>query len=78
MSEVNYAFPVLESADDSFKSTTCMTLRDYFAGQAITGMIISSAIHQKTNMNLKKYSEISYVIADAMIATRDVPKEDQK
>lgn len=41
-----------------------MTLRDYFAGQALIGFTASS------NWPIDRYAEASYAIADAMLAER--------
>lgn len=45
---------------------TGMTLRDWFAGQALTGLIASHP-----NMHAADYATISYRVADAMIAASE-------
>lgn len=50
-----------------------MTLRDYFAAKAITG-IITGNLGLEISWNPAAYAEQAYEIADALIATR-APKE---
>jgi len=56
---------------------TGMTLRDWFAGQAVTGWLASpesDKLLQRCEGNLEdalnRMSQASYMLADAMIATR--------
>ena len=44
-----------------------MTLRDYFAGQAMAGMLAN----HKSQAGIAVYSKDAYDVADAMIAARD-------
>lgn len=46
-----------------------MTLRDWFAGQALAGLL-AGYYRQTTNYNLSEAPEEAYKIADAMIAER--------
>jgi hypothetical protein len=48
---------------------TGMSLRDYFAGQAITGAM-SIGVTLKTTMTEREVAECCYRIADAMLAAR--------
>jgi hypothetical protein len=61
------AFPVVVPADwDSVQNG--MSLRDYFAGQALTGML---AGRQPNNAYpLEHLAQMSYATADAMIEAR--------
>jgi hypothetical protein len=45
-----------------------MTLRDYFAAQAITGLLTAEIVGEYTNEHV---AEISYRIADAMLKARE-------
>ena len=62
------AFPVAVPADwDSVQNG--MSLRDYFAGQALVGML---AGRQPNNAYpLEHLAQMSYATADAMIEARD-------
>lgn len=62
-SNTGYAFPVAATAENY--PQTGMTLRDYFAGQALEGMI---ADH--TNLCLPLLAKQAYDIADAMLEAR--------
>jgi len=58
------AFPVtIQTSDDSTETYFGMTLRDWFAGQAMMGMISYGDEHAPYGVN-------AYRIADAMIAAR--------
>jgi len=62
---VVYAFPY-----PSFNAG--MTLRDYFAGQALAGlMTVGSDINLNT---FERRAKICYVVADAMLAERENSK----
>ena len=81
--EYEQAFPTRDDNYDSKYSGPGMTLRDYFAAAALTGLLANSeAIHagaEPTNSCLiseardhvaKDYAESSYRVADAMLAAR--------
>lgn len=60
------AFPVPE--DDWNKTWSGMSLRDYFAGQALTGLLVSmcpESSEQQRHLAVRLYE-----MADAMIAAR--------
>jgi hypothetical protein len=49
-----------------------MTLRDYFAGQALLGIIMNEGTQRSTH---SRDSAEAYAIADAMLAARMEPKK---
>jgi len=63
------AFPFRdEYCDGSFDQFTGMTLRDYFAGQALCGFISASG---KRDVLAKLDAGMCYLMADAMIKARN-------
>ncbi len=57
-----------------------MSLRDYFAGQALTGAMVmqieAAKIESPSNENIvSTLAEITYEIADAMLAAREAKGE---
>ena len=65
-----YAFPMhmnINADDQAF--TYGMTLRDYFAGQALAGLLASPNLDKSLPLNIT--IECSYKVADAMIAERN-------
>jgi hypothetical protein len=49
-----------------------MTLRDYFAGQALAGLMTSYATAQgNAEQCIKAAAKISFLVADAMLQERD-------
>ena len=60
------AFPVGLEAFGEDK--TGMTLRDYFAGQALTGLLTAELVGDYSNEHV---ADISYRIADAMLKARN-------
>lgn len=48
-----------------------MTLRDYFAGQALVGYLASREYGEEAAQNPDKVAEWAYQNADAMIAARE-------
>ena len=52
-----------------------MTLRDYFAGQALAGVLSSGDVEIKTIVSNKlaaaSFTQSCYIIADAMLAARE-------
>ena len=63
------AFPVMYVSEG-------MTLRDYFAGQALAGMLINYTT-QKFGVGEQTCAKGAYQFADAMLAARE-RKEDAK
>lgn len=62
------AFPSFDRGDSSdFEG---MTLRDYFAGQALAGLT--------GNQSPDRYAEDAYCIADAMLAARVAQPKEEK
>lgn len=66
------AFPIphtiADANDPAFKrGNGGMSLRDYFAGQALTGLLAD----QKRDGSLTAYADDAYAFADAMIAARN-------
>ena len=61
------AFPYVCDAD--FEYGTGMTLRDYFAAKAMTGLLTAEIVGEYSNEHV---AEISYRIADAMLKARGV------
>jgi hypothetical protein len=62
------AFPIAISADcEGYEDG--MTLRDYFAGQALIGILAGRS--EKTEYPPRHIAERAYVWADAMLEARD-------
>ena len=53
---------------------TNMSLRDWFAGQALTGLIASN----RANFPMPYLAHVAYEYADAMIRQRPLPTEPEK
>lgn len=80
------AFPTAENVSDprniGVNHVNGMTLRDYFAGQALSGWMATygdSSIHpcdpdhgDRASVHAKNIANDAYLIADAMIAARAV------
>ena len=61
-----------EHGGTEFRSEMGMTLRDWFAGQALAGILASpSRQNEPAQGNDKILAEWSYLAADAMIAARE-------
>ena len=63
-----------ESAFPCVSGDLGMSLRDYFAGQALVGAISSSRVFkigEHSFTTIGEYAEISYMIADAMLKERE-------
>ena len=58
------AFPL----ESDYGSQPGMTLRDYFAGQVIGGLLECSSLRSRSDHSLA--AEVAYRVADAMIAER--------
>jgi len=65
--ENSYAFPICKPNYDSCKG---MTLRDYFAGQALIGMVANPAEWLMRN-DYELLATHSYAVADVMMQERD-------
>lgn len=61
-----YAFPI--KAPHPSRDNQGMTLRDYFAGQYLTGMIASPQMDRNTDKGV--VAETCYRLADAMLEAR--------
>jgi len=59
------AFPL----ESDYGSQSGMTLRDYFAGQVIGGLLECSSLRSSSDHSLA--AEVAYRVADAMIAERE-------
>lgn len=60
-----YAFPQAVQAGDVAQATGVLTLRDYFAAQAMQGMLAASE-----NYPTPELANYAYQVADAMLAER--------
>ncbi len=58
------AFPISGS---QYRHTEGMTLRDYFAAKAMTGLLTAEIVGEYSNEHV---AEIAYRIADAMLKER--------
>jgi hypothetical protein len=71
MNQIPTAFPWMH------ENVTCtgMTLRDYFAAQALTGAQIWDAVINGKNAQFsqgtEKLAEVAYAVADAMLKARE-------
>jgi hypothetical protein len=65
------AFPRDNAGD--YTGQDGMSLRDWFAGQALTGTLAAGAQDFEAG---GKIAREAYVIADAMLATRNQPKKE--
>lgn len=45
-------------------------LRDYFAAKAMQGMLASDVYTDRTKVNKRKWADVAYEFADAMLAAR--------
>lgn len=64
------AFPFVYRAGDSLEVYPGMTLRDYFAAQALAGML-SSFMAREDGWGTTEVVGLAYDIADAMLAERE-------
>lgn len=69
------AFPLINrDYQEAYGGCPGMSLRDYFAGQALVGILANPGTQTKNSETLKNLyktaAEFSYVAADAMIAQR--------
>ena len=73
------AFPVPKESDGGWEDTDCttwrhfhgMTLRDWFAGQAVAGIMGSSADAVTKNEQATFIATEAYLVADAMLKARE-------
>ena len=65
------AFPCIEEDTSGGIYETGMSLRDWFAGQALAGLLSNPSIAWKATV----YAEEARLIADAMIASRNQQPE---
>lgn len=61
------AFPLKHSED---KFNPGMTLRDYFAGQAITGILNTPSLLEELGLHINEASDLAYEIADDLLNVR--------
>ena len=74
MSKVNdggWAFPWPEPTGTEVRQFPGMTLRDWFAGQALVGLVISDPSGMKGD---EKLAQWAFMLADALIAEREKGK----
>lgn len=66
MGENPPAFPEVPGDFNAYEGRQGMTLRDWFAGQALAGFTVA------TNSNIEpgRYARACYALADAMLAAR--------
>jgi hypothetical protein len=74
--ENEQAFPgayCVGPSDDLYPPAPGMTMRDYFAGQALAGPVHQQCVNitiQVGDYTAKALAEMAYAIADAMMETR--------
>lgn len=61
------AFPLKHSED---KFNPGMTLRDYFAGQAIIGILNTPSLLEELGLHIHEASDLAYEIADDLLIER--------
>lgn len=62
------AFPFLKPHEDVGTYIPGMTLRDYFAAAALTGVLANQ--YNKYSLGESKFAEAAYSMADAMLEAR--------
>lgn len=62
------AFPWKEQTKGGFIDHPGMSLRDWFAGKALQGMVSGS---QGLEISIREFAKSSYELADEMIAERE-------
>lgn len=65
------AFPSFDRGDVS--AFEGMTLRDYFAGQALAGLMAVPYMEQQPSQTVQQRARWAYENADAMLAAREKP-----
>ena len=66
MSATNYGGPAFPSNDDGIQNDG-MTLRDWFAGKALVGLLSEPKATAETP---DRYAKAAYIFADAMLKAR--------
>jgi hypothetical protein len=67
------AFPIQNAQfTEAYGGAPGMTLRDWFAGQALAGYVANTEIH---DTNAPTMARDCYAIADAFLAERNLPPE---
>lgn len=65
------AFPnVVQRWNDTFENQGGMTLRDWFAGQALAGLLAANATYGGKTNNHAALARDCYATADAMLSVR--------
>lgn len=67
------AFPLEQGTDDHYTRESGMSLRDYFAAQALVGMLASPPIIDRSSdkVNHAGWAANAYKFADAMLKQRE-------
>jgi len=63
------AFPWQIDDGETMRGDKGMTLRDYFAAKAMTGLLTAEIVGEYTNEHI---ANISFLIADAMMKEREL------
>jgi hypothetical protein len=75
MSNTNTGGPAFPDPQENWRGEKGMTLRDYFAAQALTGAQIWDAVLNGKNAQfsggVEKLAEVAYAVADAMLKARE-------
>ena len=66
-------FAPLPGGGGHWTVTGGMTLRDWFAGQALVGMLASAPVADRSKPKHRGWAENAYLFADAMLAERSKP-----
>ena len=78
MNDGGPAFPGVDEHGNYFNKG--LSLRDYFAGKALTGILASAGGHVKYGepmTQLCDYAEMAYCLADEMIKARSAAEEEK-
>lgn len=75
MNDGGPAFPTDSSMSPFVTSSPGMSLRDWFAGQALIGITMSASkldaiVNYRSTGTAQEYTTIAYKLADAMLAAR--------
>lgn len=72
-----YVFPGQRLSKEGFPigSGQGMTLRDWYAGQALAGLMPSWPLDRPVRHSPSDLARISYRLADAMLEAREAPRE---